>query len=98
MRNKRLLPIALVTLVGLSLLLTLADRPAQAQEGNLLTNPSFEGQFSSYTPELPQELADCHLGICTTAQTPSGWKPWWVRERPTDVNPEFKPATPRYYR
>jgi len=73
MRNRRLLPIALVTLVALSLLLTVADQPAQAQEGNLLTNPSFEGQFSSYVPELPQEIADCHLGVCTTAQTPLGW-------------------------
>lgn len=93
MQNRRLLPIAVVILVGLGLLFTLANRPVQAQEGNLLTNPSFEGQFASYTPELPQEIADCLLGVCTTAQTPSGWKPWWVKERPTDVNPEFKPAT-----
>jgi len=93
MRNRRLLPIALVTLVALSLLLTLAEQTVQAQEGNLLTNPSFEGAFSSYVPELPQEIADCRLGICTTAQVPLGWKPWWVKERPTDVNPEYKPAT-----
>jgi len=72
MRNRRLLPIALVTLVTLSLLLTLAELPAQAQEGNLLTNPSFEGAFSSYVPELPQEIADCRLGICTTALVGEG--------------------------
>jgi LysM repeat protein len=63
-----------------------------AQGQNLLTNPSFEGQYSSYVPETPQELADCPRNICTTAQMPPGWKPWWVKERPTDVNPEYKPA------
>jgi len=93
MRLKKILPVALLLLVGISLVLFALNRPAQAQAGNLLANPSFEGEYSSYTPELPQEIADCALGICTTAQTPAGWKPWWVKERPTDVNPEFKPAT-----
>lgn len=93
MRLNKILPVALVLLVGTVLVLFALNRPATAQESNLLANPSFEGQFSSYVPELPQEVADCSLGVCTTAQVPAGWKPWWVKERPTDVNPEFKPAT-----
>ncbi|MDX1613914.1 MAG: LysM domain-containing protein [Candidatus Promineifilaceae bacterium] len=80
-------------IVGLLITVIAANGAVQAQDGNLLTNPGFEGQYSSYVPELPQEQADCPAGICTTAQTPSGWKPWWVKERPTDVNPEYKPAT-----
>jgi LysM repeat protein len=79
-------------LLTLGLLLSPYGEPAQAQGQNLLTNPSFEGQYSSYIPETPLEHADCDLGICTTAQTASGWKPWWIKERPTDVNPEYKPA------
>jgi hypothetical protein len=92
MRIKHHLPIAIAVLLGITLLMSLADQPVQAQDGNLLTNPSFEGEYSAYIPELPQEIADCALGICQTAQTAAGWKPWWVKERPTDVNPEFKPA------
>ncbi len=88
MRTAGLILFALLALFGLSWWLS----PAEAQGGNLLTNPSFEGDYSSYIPETPQELADCPRNICTTAQMPSGWKPWWVKERPTDVNPEYKPA------
>ena len=79
-------------LFGLGLILVQATGPATAQGENLLSNPSFEGQYSGYTPETAQEVADCPTGICNTAQLPIGWKPWWVKERPTDVNPEFKPA------
>jgi LysM repeat protein len=84
----------LLALFGLSFILAPAEHQALAQGQNLLVNPSFEGQYSSYIPETPQELADCPRNICTTAQIPDGWKPWWVKERPTDVNPEFKPAEP----
>lgn len=69
-----------------------ASEPVFAQGENLLVNPSFEGEYSAYVPESGQEQADCPLGICTTAQLPAGWKAWWVKERPTDVNPEYKPA------
>jgi LysM repeat protein len=72
---------------------SLANGLAIAQGENLLANPGFEGQYSSYTPETPAENADCALGVCTTAQMAPGWKPWWIKERPTDVNPEYKPAT-----
>jgi hypothetical protein len=73
MRTAGLILFALLALFGLSWWLS----PAEAQGGNLLTNPSFEGDYSSYIPETPQELADCPRNICTTAQMPSGWKPWW---------------------
>lgn len=92
MRAIRFLPILFLGLTILGLFALLTGGPALAQGENLLSNPSFEGQYSSYVPESPGEQADCSLGVCTTAQTPSGWKPWWVKERPTDVNPEFKPA------
>lgn len=82
-----------LVLVSLILVVIAWDGTSSAQGQNLLTNPGFEGQYGSYVPETAQELADCPLNICTTAQVPSGWKPWWVKERPTDVNPEFKPAT-----
>lgn len=89
MRSFRLTILILLIVAGFA---QAAGRPVLAEGENLLTNPSFEGQYSSYVPELPQEIADCPLGICTTAQHPDGWVPWWVKERPTDVNPEFKPA------
>jgi len=92
MRANRYLPILLLGLVALGLIFFATRFPAQAQGQNLLTNPSFEGQYSGYVPESPAEQADCSLGICSTAQTATGWKPWWIKERPTDVNPEFKPA------
>jgi LysM repeat protein len=88
----RLIPLILLVFMSVGLMLLTADGPVNAQGENLITNSSFEGLYESYVPETPQELADCPLGICTTAQMPWGWKPWWVKERPTDVNPEFKPA------
>lgn len=93
MQLRRLVLVALLVILGALLLASLVNEPVEAQDGNLLTNPSFEGQYSSYVPELPSELADCRLGVCQTAQTPNGWKPWWKKERESDVNPEFKPAT-----
>ncbi len=92
MRTSGLTIFTLLALVGLGFWLIPADHQALAQGGNLLANPSFEGQYSSYLPETPQELADCPRSVCTTAQMPQGWKPWWIKERPTDVNPEYKPA------
>ena len=92
MRMIRLIPFLMLVLVGSIFLLPGGIEPAIAQGQNLLVNPGFEGQYSSYTPETGQEQADCPVGVCTTAQVPFGWKPWWVKERPTDVNPEFKPA------
>ena len=64
---------------------------------NLLVNPSFEGQYSSYIP--PGGHPDCPLGICQTVQMASGWTPWWVSHDGDDPNwiirnPEYKPAAP----
>jgi len=92
MRFVRLIPFVLVAIIGLTLFAFSGGDTAAAQGTNLLVNPSFEGQYNSYVPETPQEVADCPLGVCTTAQMPPGWKPWWAKERPTDVNPEYKPA------
>jgi hypothetical protein len=90
MRSKmiRLLSLALLLLAA-----AVASRPALAQGGNLLQNPSFEGEYSSYYPQTAQEHSDCPAGICTTVQIPSGWRPWWAKEWATDGNPEYKPAT-----
>lgn len=92
MRSVALILFIFLALFGLGFLLAPAEHQVMAQGQNLLANPSFEGQYSSYVPETPQELADCPRNICTTAQMPQGWKPWWIKERPTDVNPEYKPA------
>ncbi len=92
MRGIRLIPLIILVFMSVGLILLSADGPVNAQGENLITNSSFEGIYDSYVPETPQELADCPLGICNTAQLPWGWKPWWIKERPTDVNPEFKPA------
>ncbi len=70
------------------------SQPALAQGTNLLQNPGFEGTYSAYVPQTAQEHADCPLGICNTAQVPSGWRPWWVKARSSDANPEYKPAAP----
>jgi hypothetical protein len=62
---------------------------------NLLTNPSFEGPYSSYDP--PPNFPDCPFGICTTAQMAAGWTPYWRSHNPADPEwimrmPEYKPA------
>jgi hypothetical protein len=92
MRGMRIIPYFALVFMSIGLIALLAGGHVDAQSENLITNSSFEGLYESYVPETGQELADCPLGICTTAQMPWGWKPWWVKERPTDVNPEFKPA------
>lgn len=92
MRFVRFITIILLAVVSLSIFAFSGGDTVTAQGNNLLVNPSFEGQYTGYVPETPQEAGDCPLGICNTAQVPHGWKPWWVKERPTDVNPEYKPA------
>ena len=63
---------------------------------NLLANPSFEGQYSSFMP--PNGHPDCPAGICTTAQMAPNWSPWWLSHNPSDPGhiirmPEYKPAS-----
>lgn len=64
---------------------------------NLLTNPSFEGQYTSYVP--PNGHPDCAFGVCTTAQIPAegNWLPYWRSHDDNDDHwiirmPEYKPA------
>lgn len=76
--------------------LAVGARPVAAQDNNLLQNPGFEGQYSTYYPRTAQEHADCPAGVCHTVQIPAGWFPWWAKEWSTDANPEYKPATPPF--
>ena len=75
------------------------DEPAniclEQNSPNLLINPSFEGQYTSYVPETP--IDDCPAGVCTTAQIPEGWTPYWLSHDDNDDpwiirQPEYKPA------
>ncbi len=76
-----LLPILLLCL---ALLLPGPAAEVEAQEGNLLRNPSFEGTYHAWNgiPEI--QVAD-------------DWTPWWVAQQPSDppeINrrPEYKRA------
>lgn len=67
-------------------------------DSNLLTNPSFEGQYSAYIPPPPGH-PDCQWGPCQTAQMADGWTPYWRSHDPDDppwiiAMPEYKPADP----
>ena len=64
---------------------------------NLIQNPSFEGEYGSYTPPTP--IDDCQFGVCQTAQIPKdgGWVPFWRSHNNNDPGyiirqPEYKPA------
>ncbi|MCA9980612.1 MAG: hypothetical protein KDD89_07265 [Anaerolineales bacterium] len=66
---------------------------------NLLTNPSFEGQFNVYNP--PGGHPSCIWGPCMTAQMADGWTPWWRIHNDNDPEyifrmPEYKPAESFY--
>lgn len=72
---------------------------ASAQGENLLVNPGFEGEYSTFTPIAPYQSEACQVGVCTTAQMPAGWLPWWVPQTATDEPwfnrmPEYKPVCP----
>jgi hypothetical protein len=92
MNKKRSLILLLILVTGITAVL--------AGGGvNLLENPSFEGQYSSYIP--PGGHPDCPAGICTTAQMAPGWVPWWRSHDPGDPDfiirmPEYKPADPNF--
>jgi hypothetical protein len=89
MKRIVLLMIAGLILAGVALP---AQRPVEAQAQNYLTNPDFEAGFATYDPE--PDIPDCPAGICTTAQIPVGWLPWWVSQQPGD--PEWKNRMPEY--
>jgi hypothetical protein len=90
MRMLRLIWILLL-LTGMGLAVNSSQGVVSAQEDNLLTNPSFEGEYSIFIPSGGHP--DCPTGYCNTVQLPAGWMPWWMKERPSDGNPEYKPAT-----
>lgn len=90
MYRKLLYVVLFAALLGL----VVAAQPALAQDGNLLQNPGFEGGYSAYHPQTAQERADCPHGVCNTAQVPPAWRPWWIKARSSDANPEYKPAAP----
>ncbi len=84
----------LLILLSVTLGLAAAAQPVMAQDGNLLQNPGFEGGYGPYVPQTAQEHADCPHGVCNTAQVPPNWRPWWIKARSSDANPEYKPAAP----
>ncbi len=70
---------------------------------NLLENPGFEGQYSTYIYPEPGHI-DCGLTgqvstFCNRAQMPDGWHPRWRADGeppPNDffIAPEYLPSTP----
>ena len=85
--------------VALFLVMNSGATPANAQETNLLVNPGFNDPFSSFTPIFGYQQNACQAGVCTTAQMPAGWLPWWVPQSSSDDEftnrmPEFKPVCP----
>lgn len=62
---------------------------------NLIANPSFEGEYSSYVPNPAHP--DCPWGTCGSAQMANSWTPYWKSQNPDDEEwiyrmPEWKPA------
>ena len=87
----------LITLSGLFLLAQ--QGTTQAQGGNLLANPGFDGPYSAYIPQTAEQQASCPAGICQTAQVPNGWYPFWIGQTAEDEwwenrMPEYKPVCP----
>lgn len=98
MKSNRLLFLLLIAFI-LLLSTAVAQQPTQAQGQNLLVNPGFDGQYASFTPQTPDQKSDCPVGVCTTAQMPSGWFPWWVSQTQDNEPwqnrmPEYKPVCP----
>ncbi|MEM8856779.1 MAG: LysM peptidoglycan-binding domain-containing protein [Chloroflexota bacterium] len=100
MRNKlTLITIVLTLLIGGIALVVNTGSTADAQETNLLVNPGFDNPYSSFTPIFGYQQTQCTLGVCTTAQMPTGWLPWWQPQAETDEDtinrmPEYKPVCP----
>lgn len=87
----------IVTLSGL--LLFSLQGTAQAQSGNLLVNPGFDGPYAAFIPQTAEQQASCPAGICQTAQVPNGWYPFWIGQTAEDEwwenkMPEYKPVCP----
>lgn len=97
--NRIISLVIMLAIVAGALVLAGRQEPASAQGQNLLTNPSFEGAYSSYIPQSDAQRQACPVGECTTAQMPAGWFPWWVIQTADDEPwenrmPEYKPVCP----
>jgi LysM repeat protein len=87
--GRRHLPLLTLLLLCLALLLPGSAAEVQAQEGNLLRNPSFEGTYHAWSSIPEIQVAD-------------EWTPWWVAQQETDppeINrrPEYKRADGALY-
>lgn len=99
MRKLRIVPLVVVVMALFAVTAVSMQPTVQAQGENLLTNPGFEGAYSSFTPQTAQQQEACPVGVCTTAQMPAGWFPWWVSQTEDDLPeinrmPEYKPVCP----
>lgn len=106
-RNSILLQLMLPIVIVFAVIA--AAGAVQAQETNLLQNPSFESGFYAFNPAnydwvalYSSQREDCTANgeyrQCNTAQTPNGWIPWWISQSEDDPDwknrmPEYKPAT-----
>ena len=67
---------------------------------NLLANPSFEGQYTSYELSGYDDwrIDDCNYLSCGRAQMASDWHPYWRTDERSEVwlniMPEYKPSLP----
>lgn len=105
-RTIRLIIIFAVLLIGIGLLATAGEQPVQAQGGNLLQNPDFEGGFYAFNPAdytwltlYASQREDCKTSDgqylqCNTAQVPVSWIPWWISQ--TEEDPDWKNRMPEY--
>ncbi len=99
-----ILAVLLITVFGL--ITVAAGHSVQAQGNNLLQNSGFESGFYTFDPDdyawvalYATQRADCRTSDgqnlpCNTAQTPTGWIPWWISQ--TDTDPEWKNRMPEY--
>jgi len=99
MSRFRLLPLSFIALLLTVGLMAANQENVAAQGENLLANPSFEGAYSGFVPVTQEQNEACPHGVCTTAQMPAGWLPWWVPQQDTDEPwfnrmPEYKPVCP----
>ncbi len=88
MRRPTLISRIVPMFVTLALFVAFVPAQCLAQDGNLLENPGFEGEYSTWwdgdTPWM-------------TAQMAPGWTPWWQPQAEDDLSwrnrqPEWKPA------
>lgn len=99
-----------ISLLMVIFFLATNNQPAAADESvildsecvgdNLLANPSFEGQYTSYELSGYDDwrIGDCNYLSCGRAQMAAEWHPFWrtdQREKPWDyIMPEYKPSLP----